>query len=394
MDNAERTKGTQPKVWGRNERGIWELRWSEYTPGKGWATKRVSTRTRDRAEADAFCEGFVKEQKIADAERRGDTVRALVGWYENDKGVSPTSSQHYGLKSVTDALGDLVVGELTARHVTDYRTVRRAVGVKDPTIRRELGALVAVLNHARNHRLVSADDVPYIELPPEGAPRDLWLREHQEERLWSLAVSDTDKKGRLSRAGRFIALGLETAARREAIEELTWARVDLVAGRIDYRNPLKKATKKRRAVVPISRRLRPILERAYAERVDGHVIGAGEVRHDYERFMRDHPEWRWVTAHVLRHTWATLAARSGKVTLFEIGGVLADDMSTVEKHYAHHCPDHLRAAVDARHETRVVEKVETMEHATPAVQHVIPEDVSNVDLQRMMDALLRSARHG
>jgi hypothetical protein len=42
-----------------------------------------------------------------------------------------------------------------------------------------------------------------------------------------------------------------------------------------------------------------------------------------------------------------LAARAG-VDLFRVAGVLGDTIATVERAYAHHCPDHLRAAVNFR----------------------------------------------
>jgi integrase len=52
-----------------------------------------------------------------------------------------------------------------------------------------------------------------------------------------------------------------------------------------------------------------------------------------------------MTPHTLRHTWATLAARAG-VDLYAIAGVLGDTLSTVEKNYLHHAPDHLRGAIN------------------------------------------------
>ncbi|MNE82137.1 site-specific tyrosine recombinase XerC [compost metagenome] len=53
-----------------------------------------------------------------------------------------------------------------------------------------------------------------------------------------------------------------------------------------------------------------------------------------------------MTPHTLRHTAATLMARKG-VSLWEVAGVLGNSVAVVEKTYAHHCPDHLRTAVNA-----------------------------------------------
>jgi integrase len=52
-----------------------------------------------------------------------------------------------------------------------------------------------------------------------------------------------------------------------------------------------------------------------------------------------------ISPHVLRHTAATHMARRG-VPLWTIGKILGDNMTTVEKTYAKHCPDDLREAVN------------------------------------------------
>jgi integrase len=57
----------------------------------------------------------------------------------------------------------------------------------------------------------------------------------------------------------------------------------------------------------------------------------------------------WVTPHVLRHTWASLAAMNG-VSLWDIAQVLGDTIATVEANYLHLTPGHLRGAIN--HKTR------------------------------------------
>ena len=58
---------------------------------------------------------------------------------------------------------------------------------------------------------------------------------------------------RVPRVGRFVAIGLNTGARKEAIEELVWDRIDMKARRIDFRDPGSgSVTNKRRVLVPIS----------------------------------------------------------------------------------------------------------------------------------------------
>jgi integrase len=53
----------------------------------------------------------------------------------------------------------------------------------------------------------------------------------------------------------------------------------------------------------------------------------------------------WVTPHVLRHTWASLAAMAGK-PMQDIAAVMGDTIKTIEAHYLHLSPDHLRDVID------------------------------------------------
>jgi len=57
------------------------------------------------------------------------------------------------------------------------------------------------------------------------------------------------------------------------------------------------------------------------------------------------PRKTGISPHVLRHTAATQMARRG-VPLYDIAGVLGNSLAMVEKVYAKHCPERLRAAVD------------------------------------------------
>ena len=127
---------------------------------------------------------------------------------------------------------------------------------------------------------------------------------------------------------------------------MTWDRVDLASGLIDLRDPTRHATKKRRAQVPISARLRPLLERAKREAISPYVLDGGSIRKAWTTWVMS-SSFPHITPHDLRRTWATLAARAG-VPLWDIAAVLGDTVEVVTKHYAIHQPEHLRSAIDAR----------------------------------------------
>jgi integrase len=48
----------------------------------------------------------------------------------------------------------------------------------------------------------------------------------------------------------FLLIALNTAARKHAILSLRWERIDMTARRIDFRDPDRPVTKKRRVMVP------------------------------------------------------------------------------------------------------------------------------------------------
>src|SRR5690606_31074980 len=119
---------------------------------------------------------------------------------------------------------------------------------------------------AHNKRkLIPRSAVPAFDLPPDGDPRDRWLRKDEIQKM-IVAAAETRRGKRLSRVERFLWIALETAARKQAIYDLTWDRVDFETNVIHYDVPGRRKTKKRRASPPISKALRPILERAFAER--------------------------------------------------------------------------------------------------------------------------------
>jgi integrase len=226
----------------------------------------------------------------------------------------------------------------------------RAVG--DSAIRRELAVLAAALHHETREKnpvtlkkRLSLDDMPHIKRPSRPPPRDRWLTVEEEDAF--LAACVVEKNGRLTRIYRFVVLALDTAARKEALLTLKWAQVDL-AGRIIQLNPTERLqTKKRRPPVRISNRLHGVLVRAFNERLGEYVLDHdGHVRRSFAIAAKRAGLER-VTPHVLRHTWATRAARNG-VSAREIADVLGDDVQTVERNYMHHHPDFQRNAINWR----------------------------------------------
>ncbi len=340
------TNTSEPTL-AKNRHGKWEIRFSEKGPDGNWRSRTVSTRETSKPAAQAFLKEWLKTEETVQKKADNQDVATIIERYLKNRGGASEKSV---LKQVKAFFGDCLPLEIDADLIREYRETKSHA--KDSTVRRHLASLIAALNYSADHKHIPQADLPLIELPPQGKGRELFLDEDQEAEFHALAMGDSIGKSRLTRVTRFVGIALDTASRKGAIETLTWDRVDLKHGLIDFHVSGAAETNKRRVKVPISDRLRPLLERAYSERETdpetgkSFVIDRGAIRKAYSTFLKTTP-YPWVTPHVMRHTWATLAARNG-VSLWDIAGVLGDNEATVRKHYLHHCPDHLRGAVNHR----------------------------------------------
>lgn len=333
-----------------NEAGVWEIRWTENR-----RSYRKSTGTADKTEAQAALGRHLLGLASKSAVSEAGVSRVLDLYFEEhvSQKVVDTSRQADCLAVLRSGLGHLDVQQLTPDAIAEYCKARRNGAVNgrkvvDGTLRRELNCLVAAVNHAVRHRRIPQSEAPHIALPPAAPPKDLWLTEAQLDLLLEKAATLYQGE-RLSRIHRFAVLAAETAARKTSILTLRWNQVDLDARLIHFQNDGLARTKKRRVPVPMSDDVHALLERASDERQSEWVMDTPHsIQHHFDALVRACGDgFEKVTPHTLRHTWATHAARAG-VPLFEIAGVLGDTLQTVMRVYAHHCPDHLRGAVNFR----------------------------------------------
>jgi integrase len=346
-----------------NAGGYYEIRWTD--PDRG--SCRESTKTKVLAQAEDYLKQF-----CADAEAQNAAVAAGQAppvptidelcrlWLIHVTPLGKDTTGRYVLQGPRRLLGRYNADQLDGRLLQDYARQR---GLKSSTIRREIGGLRTVLIWAAKNKLIPRDDIPVFDdttVPPEGPARTKFLDPGQEQWFWDQAMAWGDysrwntpvEAESAYRVKLFIALGLETAARRGAIVDLDWDRVDLTLGLIDYRNPNRRIVKiKRRVQVPISDRLLPVLKEAWLRapkdpsgRAAGPVIGTVKIGTPFAKFAKT-IGMAWVTPHVLRHTWASLAAMNG-VGMLTIARILGDSVVMVEAHYAHLTPGHLRDAIN------------------------------------------------
>ncbi len=214
-------------------------------------------------------------------------------------------------------------------------------------------------------KLIPAECSYKLTLPEQGAPRDRWLRPEEISQILDGARSfyappaDSARPDKLGRGEIFIWLALYTAGREQALLDLTWGNVDFDANVVHLDKRGRRRTKKGRASVPIAKELRPVLERAYRERVNDRVLMNGGAIWATIQLIVMHaglapkqkiatskkPKATGISPHVFRHTAATLMARR-RVPMYQIAAILGNSVAMVQKVYAKHAKEDLQAAVD------------------------------------------------
>ncbi len=312
------------------------------------AKHRVSCRTGQLPAAKRFLAEF-EAGRAAPIVPECPTVGDVLDGYWQDHSQRPVSPGHiYTINTLKTLLAALPVDLLNKERVRNYLATRRAAGpanastkyqktvkpLADSTLRREMVTLRAALRWAEREGWIT--EVPHVEAPSAGQPRDRWLTRDEAARLIANA--------RQAHVKLFIALGLYTAGRAGAVLELTWDRVDFDAAVIDLGSGRGN---KRRAAVPLHPKVRPMLDAAFAVRKTPFVI-----EHDGKRVASAKKGFRaaaeragvpWATPHVLRHTAATWMAQRG-VSVERIAAFLGNSVAMVERVYVHHSPQHMSEA--------------------------------------------------
>lgn len=306
-------------------RGKWCAVWIE--DGR---TRRASLRTEDRDLA---------EQRLADLTRRpaGDDVGAIYqAWLEDLAARGKrTDRAAVAWKALAPVFGALRPDQVDRPRCRAYAARRRRQGRADGTIGKELGCLRAALRWQDRHTPAA------IELPPRPAPRDRRLT-RAEYRALRLAAKPAPH------IWLFVVLGLATAARRQALLELTWDRVDFGRGRIRLD---AGGAGKARAIVPMTRHARRALRLAHKGRTCDHVIEyagrpVGSIKKGFAAACR-RAGLEGVSPHVLRHSAATWMAEAG-ISMDEIAQFLGhSDSRITARVYARYSPDYLRRAAAA-----------------------------------------------
>lgn len=304
---------------------------------------RISTGCTDRTGAEAVLAAYLIE--ATKPQLAIVSIAAVLELYladRRERGVPGADRLSYAHKPLVRAVGHKPPEAITEAECRRYADRRHRDGVTDATIRTELAALKAALRWAAGRERGLIAEAPAILMPPRPDARIRWLTRDEAARLLEACEAHHVRL--------FATIALNTAARSGAILGLTWDRVDLAGRVIDYREPGRAQTRKRRRQVRINDTLHAALTQALAGATTEYVIEwAGErierIKHGF-RNSATRAGLADVTPHVLRHTAVTWMLQAG-VSIWEAAGMAGMTAEMVERVYGHHSPSYQDAAARA-----------------------------------------------
>lgn len=322
----------------RKDRNTWEIIW--YERGQ---RRRRSASTTDRKSADKKLKAHIET-----AERRA--VSRLIGdvldAYQKEHAPHTASPESiaYAVLNLDPFFGQLSVEQITKGQCQKYVTERREQAeqkerkVSNDTLRKELTILQAALNHDKGEKRIP--HVPKVWMPDPAPARDRWFTRKEAASLLSQA-----RKGPWYLPW-FIVISLYSGQRKQAVLSLTWDRVNLETGKINWE--YGRTTNKRRPMQPMPYELWMFLRYLSAYGKPGgyvlHIDQAkiGDVRTGLRYALKEAKISR-ASAHTLKHTALTWMMQNG-TGIWEAAGFSGTSAKTIEKTYAHHCPDHMEEA--------------------------------------------------
>ena len=262
-------------LWQRPDSGTWCVCWLEGGPYRRSVTRRLATAARGgspdatpQEALDALAAHHIAHTRPQKQAKEEALVEALMAeWLKHKvaKLAAPDryiySVDHWIVFFEEERRRGLVRGPTVAELTPDLQqrfwSWRPSQGVGGHTIDRDLAALRGALSWAWKAQRI--DHPPFIASVPaeqKAPPRDRILSLQEIGAILDKCVGKPEREHLM----RFIVVELGIAGRPEAVLELTHANIDLQRNLIDPNQPGRVHKRKRRAIVPIAKAVRPWVE--------------------------------------------------------------------------------------------------------------------------------------
>ena len=318
-----RNEQAAPRLVRIEGRRPYYIRWSD--PGTR-RSRVVSTRTSVEEEAQRVLADFINQRPA------NPTVTQLLDAYlENRKGKVLAYSR------IMEASRPLkrILGHLYPEQVRDYTRP-----VANETLRREIRTFRAAMNLAVRRRWI--EEAPSVEMPPPSPPRERYMSREQARTLMGCAT--------VPHLRLFMALGFATGARKTAILRLTWDRVDFRRKWLDFNEPDRPVSDKKRPSVPVGDGVMAMLKEAEKLAQSDYVIeyngvSVKSVKRSWN-LAAERAGVGWATAHHMKHSVISWLAEDG-FPVDTIADLTATSERTVRRIYRKYSPNYLADAAAA-----------------------------------------------
>lgn len=194
-----------------------------FTLRVGGKWREFKTGTASYQEARRLRNETIKQQlenRLPSDMARWQLPKALEEWLaKREHAIAPRTAAIYraSIARLSDGLGNIALGGVTADVIAEYQQRRLAAGVSHRTVNMEVGALRSVMIRAR----LWANIAPDVTMLAEPASPGVAITREQEDAL--LAACAASRSPALH---PFVTLAIETGARRGVVMTLQWKRVD------------------------------------------------------------------------------------------------------------------------------------------------------------------------
>ena len=331
--------------------------WVSYVLPGGNRVRR-STGTTDRKEAEALehkwnLEVYQGKNWGTEPER---TFEELMLEYLRETQPKKRAAERdiYSAKQLRKVFSGMVLQEINAEAISEYKRKRTKDGIADTTIGKELRLLSAAFNYARKEWGWEIPNPVQGRCPKEGPGRIRWITRKEANKLIAAARSS-----RAPWLADLIELGLNSGMRIGEMLGLEWNRVDL-GQRLIYLDP-KHQKNKSSGSVPINDSAKDVLMSRFRF-VQKHCPGTEWVFCDWRgnqiqsvkksfKTACEHAGIKDFRLHDLRHTCAAWLVQAG-VPIRTVSEVLRHKDIKTTMRYAHLAPENLREAVSVLSESR------------------------------------------